>query len=176
MDENTLTLDESQGLLRLGALRHVLMRPETLAEIQKGVEDRLGPKSAEYLYAAGAAWAVALCKRLKKAGDGEAPGDVLLAACDHATRLGWGRWKLQTFAPDARRLAIQVIDSPFAESYGVAEGPVCHLITGAVAGLAESLLGMPVAGTESSCRAAGEPGCLFVAEGQDLAAKDQWNW
>jgi predicted hydrocarbon binding protein len=73
-------------------------------------------------------------------------------------------------------LAIQVISSPLAESYGASDGPVCHLLAGAVAGLAESLLGMPTSCVEQACRAQGGPGCLLVAVGHDLAAKDSWQW
>jgi predicted hydrocarbon binding protein len=165
--------DPVAGRLHFEGLRHLLVRPETLAELQKGVEDRLGNKAAEFLYAAGAAWSVGAVRRLAK---GAEPVELARAVCAQATSMGWGLWTVQAFDPGARRLAVEIQGSPFAEAYGSADHPVCHLACGAVAGLAESLLAMPAGCTERSCVAMGHGSCIFLAEGQDLAGRDSWGW
>jgi predicted hydrocarbon binding protein len=170
-----LEFDPDGGELRLGNLRYMLLRPETLSEIQKGVEDRLGPKSSEYLYAAGASWAVGALNRLKSALE-EAPEDLAAALCGQATKLGWGHWELAGFEPEKKTLAVRVTGSPFAAAYGQSDEPVCHLAAGAVGGCAESLFRMPTACSELACRAQGDPHCLFAATGHDVAGADSWGW
>ena len=170
-----LEFDPEAGALLVGKLRYLLVRPETLSEIQKGVEDRLGPKSSEYLYAAGASWAVGVLKRLRAALE-EAPEDLVAALCRQATEMGWGRWELAAFEPEKKTLAIRVNGSPFAAAYGQSDDPVCHLIAGAVGGAAEFLFSMPTACSELACRAQGDPHCLFAATGHDVAGADSWEW
>lgn len=165
--------DPVTGRLEFEGLRHLLLRPETLAELQKGVEDRLAGKAAEFMYAAGAAWAVGACRRLRK---GEELAAMAKEVCAQATALGWGVWTVQAFDPAARRLQVEIQGSPFAEAYGAADHAVCHLACGAVAGLAETLLAMPAGCGERTCKAMGHPSCVFVAEGQDLAGKESWGW
>jgi predicted hydrocarbon binding protein len=174
-DVRELIFDQNEGTLQIGPLRYVLMRPDTVAEIQKGVEDRLGPKSAEYLYAAGASWSVAVYKRLKSALPEGIEG-LIKAVCVHATELGWGRWGLERFSEEEKKLVVRVFGSPFANAYGKADGPVCHLISGAVSGLAESIFKMPTGCTEQVCMAQGGADCIFVATGHDVAGKEAWAW
>jgi uncharacterized protein len=171
----TLQFDRKSGTLKLGPLRYLLVRPETLSEIQKGVEDRLGPKSAEYLYASGASWAVGALKRLRSA-VGDQAEDLAEALCQHATELGWGKFELNALDIDQKKIAIRVSDSPFAQAYGQSDLPVCHIISGAVGGLAEMLFRMPSSCTEEICMAQGNPACLFAAAGHDVAGGDSWEW
>jgi predicted hydrocarbon binding protein len=163
------------GEIKAGGLRYLLVRPETLAEIQKGVEDRLGPKAAEYLYTAGASWAVSALKRLK----GEVPEDgahLPQALCRHATELGWGRWELLSFDPEKHLLVVRVFSSPFAAAYGQSDLPACHLIAGAISGLGEFMFNMPAATIEEGCAAQGSPHCTFKAVGHDVVAAEAWKW
>jgi predicted hydrocarbon binding protein len=173
--QRNLDYDAEEGVLRIGPLRYLLMRPETLSEIQKGVEDRLGPKASEYLYAAGASWAVGAIRRLREAleEDGQ---ELVQAVCRQATEMGWGRWELAGWEPEKRTLAVRVHSSPFAAAYGQSDAPVCHLVAGAVSGLAETVFSMPTTSSELSCRAQGDPHCLFAATGHDVAGKDSWGW
>ena len=166
---------EGPGILQVGSSRHVLVQPLLLGELQKGVEDRLGAKASEFLYAAGAAWSVSVCRRLKAAVDADAE-ELILLFCGHATEMGWGRWLLEGFFAEERRLSIRVQHSPVASAYGQSDSPVCHLLAGAVSGVAEFLLNMPCACMETSCLAQGGPDCLFAAQGQELAAGDGWEW
>jgi len=159
----------------LGPLRYLLLRPETLSEIQKGVEDRLGSNAPDYLYTAGASWAMGVMRRLRAAlaGDGR---ELLEAACMHASELGWGKFELSAWQADEKKLVVRVTGSPLAAAYGQADQPVCHLFAGAVGGMAEAVLSMPTSCTEQMCLARGDPACLFSAIGNDLAGAESWSW
>ncbi|HOX45070.1 MAG TPA: 4-vinyl reductase [Myxococcota bacterium] len=163
------------GRLQLGPGRVLLMRPETLAELQRGVEDRLGPKAPEYLYAAGAAWAHDAAKRVLAA-TGEEGVELVRLVCQQATELGWGEWRVEAFRAEEKALAVRVLGSPFAEAYGSADTPACHLAAGAVGGLTEFVFRVPAPCTEQACLVQGAPGCLFVAAGQEVDAADSWSW
>ena len=63
----------------------------------------------------------------------------------------------------ARELVVTVGRSPFAEAYGPASRPVCHLIRGVVAGLAEGSFGAPAQAREVECLAMGAETCRFHA-------------
>jgi predicted hydrocarbon binding protein len=171
----SLQFNREQGTLKLGPLRYILLRPETLSEIQKGVEDRLGSKAAEYLYAAGASWAVGALRRLKSALPDD-PDELAKALCLHATELGWGKLELTSLNLEERKLAVRLTGSPFSAAYGQSDKPVCHVVAGAIGGLAEALFKMPTACTEEMCMAQDNPSCLFVAIGHDVAGKDAWEW
>jgi hypothetical protein len=163
------------GRLQVGPNRYLLMPPETLAELQKGVEDRLGPRAPEYLYAAGATWAQAQARRLQAA-TAEDGVELARLVCQQATELGWGAWRLDAFQPAEKGLAVRVHGSPFAQAYGPSDQPVCHLVAGAVSGLAEFLFRAPAPCVEQGCLARAEPGCVFVAVAQEVDAADSWEW
>jgi uncharacterized protein len=163
------------GRLQLGPGRVLLMRPETLAELQRGVEDRLGPKAPEYLYSAGSAWAQDAARRTQAA-TGEEGAELARLVCQQATELGWGEWRVEAFRAEEKGLAVRVLGSPFAEAYGTADTPACHLVAGAVGGLTEFLFHVPAPCMEQACLVQGAPGCLFVAAGQEVDAADSWSW
>ncbi len=164
------------GVLALGPDRHMVVRPELLAEIQKGVEDRLGVKASEYLYAAGSVWAGGEIKRLRQAAPEAGVQDLAAMLCQHATALGWGEWRLEAVSEEERGVMVRVTRSPFAEAYGQSDEPVCHLLAGAVAGLTESLFYVPAACTELHCLTQGADDCQFSATGEDVAGQDAWSW
>jgi hypothetical protein len=53
--------------------------------------------------------------------------------------------------------------SPFAEAYGAAREPVCHLTRGVLEALATSVLSGRPRVTETACAAAGAEACRFEA-------------
>ncbi len=164
------------GVLKLGADRQLVVQPRLLAEVQKGVEDRLGPKASEYLYTAGQTWAAGELQRLRGLAASDDADALARLFCQHATALGWGDWRIDALQPDELGVLIQVSRSPFAEAYGQSDLPVCHLIAGAVAALAESLYRVTAACDELHCLAQGAAGCQFAATGSDPAEGESWSW
>jgi predicted hydrocarbon binding protein len=80
-------------------------------------------------------------------------------------QIGWGRFELVECDARNARLEIRVTGSPFAEAFGRAGHPVCHLIRGVLGGLAQGAFDRPVAAREVACRAQGSAVCQFVIEG-----------
>jgi predicted hydrocarbon binding protein len=133
---------------------YILIRPETLAGLQKAVEAALGPAAAACVAAGGRAGGA----RATAALGGAAPERVerLLA---QGSAIGWGSFRLERLTPSA--LSVSVADSPFVGAYGGASAPVCHLTRGVLEALATSVLERPVRVIETACAAVGALRCRF---------------
>jgi predicted hydrocarbon binding protein len=150
-------LAHQPGRLSYLGSRYLLIRPETIVAMQRAVEAVLGDRAAECFAAGG------------RAGGGKAMADLpgepaariatLLAT---GSSIGWGRFALESFTAD--RLVVVVHESPFAEAYGTAETPVCHLTRGVLESLARSVLGDGWTVRETECAAVDAPACRFEAE------------
>lgn len=148
--------DDGTGRLSYRGARYLLIRPETLAALQHALEDALGSAAADSFVAGG------------RAGGGKATAsfsgaerervDALLAM---GTRIGWGHFALERHA--ANDLSVTVTNSPFAEAYGRADAPVCHLIRGVLEALAAAVLTGRPRVTETACAAMGAAACRFEA-------------
>ncbi len=164
------------GTLLLGEHRQMVVPPRLLADIQKGVEDRLGPKAPEYLYSAGSVWGAGEMRRMKSASENIGGQELVRIFCLHATAIGWGDWKLETFQEQEKGMMISVRRSPVAQAYGQSDEPVCHLMAGAIAGITEVIFRVPATCTELRCAAQGADSCQFSVTGDDLAKGDSWDW
>jgi predicted hydrocarbon binding protein len=148
-------VDDGAGALRRGEARYLLIRPETLAGVHRAVERAVGPQAAaDCLLDGGRAGGARVAAAL--AGTAE---ERVRAVVEAGTALGWGRFALEALTPDG--LVITVTHSPFAEAYGPAPGPVCHLIAGVLEAVATSVFRRPRAVREPACAAAGAPACRF---------------
>jgi predicted hydrocarbon binding protein len=134
---------------------YILIRPETLAGVQKAAEAALGPAAAECLAAGGRAGGGRATAAL---GAGDAPARVARLLAQGAD-LGWGVFTLERLTPTA--LAVSVEGSPFAWAYGGATAPVCHLTRGVLDALAAAVLERPAPVRETACTALGAPRCRF---------------
>ena len=147
--------DDGTGALRLGEVRYLLIRPETLAGVQKAVERAVGPgAAADCLLDGGRAGGARVAAALVGT-----PEERIGAVVEGGTALGWGRFALEALTPAG--LVVTVTNSPFAEAYGPAPGPVCHLIAGVLEAVATSVFRRPRIVRETACAAAGAPACRF---------------
>jgi len=133
---------------------YILIRPETLAGLQKAVEAALGPAAADCVAAGGRSGGA----RATAALDGAALERVerLLA---QGAAIGWGSFRLERLTSTS--LAVSVADSPFARAYGGASTPVCHLTRGVLEALAARVLERPARVRETACAAVGAARCRF---------------
>ena len=147
-------MDEGGGRLTMHGARCLLIRPETLAALQKSVEALIASRASECLAAGGRAGGA----RAVAAAQEDAPARVarLLRT---GGEIGWGDFALERLTPSA--LVVTVRNSPFAEAYGVADHPVCHLTRGVLEALAASVLARPAPVVETACAATGAPACRF---------------
>jgi predicted hydrocarbon binding protein len=146
--------DDGAGRLSIEGARYLLIRPETLAALQKAVEGVLGWDAAECVAAGGRAGGARAAASLP--GEREARVHRLV---EQGSALGWGRFALEQLAAD--RLAVTVEGSPFAEAYGPSATPVCHLTRGVLESLAAATLGGAPRMVETECLAMGNPRCRF---------------
>lgn len=147
---------DGAGRLSHRGARYLLIRPETLAALQHALEAALGGGAADCLAAGGRAGGGKATASF--IGAGRERVEALLAMGGH---LGWGRFALERYAPG--ELIVTVAGSPFAEAYGAAREPVCHLTRGVLEALATSVLSGRPRVTETACAAAGAGACRFEA-------------
>lgn len=133
---------------------YILIRPETLAGVQKAVEAALGPAAAECVAAGGRAGGARATAAV--GGIGEERVERLLA---QGAAIGWGSFRLERLTPTS--LSVSVADSPFVRAYGSAGAPVCHLTRGVLEALATSVLERRVVVRETACVAVGAARCRF---------------
>ena len=147
------------GVLTVGEARYLLIRPETLAALQKAVEAALGDRASDCLMAGGRAGGARATASL--AGTGE---ERVRRLVEMGGAIGWGQFALERF--DADGLVVTVQGSPFAEAYGASPAPVCHLTRGVIESLATVTLGRSARVIETRCAATGAEGCRFEAHGE----------
>jgi predicted hydrocarbon binding protein len=156
-DPMTVTLeDDGAGVLSVDGARYLLIRPETLAALQKAAEAALGRRAADCLVAGGREGGA----RATAALSGTAEQRVRRLV-ETGGAIGWGRFALERFGPEG--FVITVEHSPFAEAYGASTEPVCHLTRGVLEALARLALGEPARVTETRCTATGAAHCRFEA-------------
>jgi uncharacterized protein len=149
---------DGAGVLTIGGARYLLIRPETLAALQKAAENALGGGAADCLAAGGRAGGTKATASLT--GTGEERARRLI---EMGSAIGWGQFVLERFTDDG--LVVTVRRSPFAEAYGASTVPVCHLTRGVLESLATLTLGRPASVIETRCAATGAEHCRFEAHG-----------
>jgi len=158
----SLEADTRSGV-RLSRVPSVIVRPEAIVNIQRQLEQTIGGSSKGILYLSGE----------RSARDGMNPFESIVSTrppltlanarrlMDASALLGWGRLEISLFDPEGGRLVLVVTNSPLARAYGPSKKPVCHFLTGWIAGLGRSLLERDVLCEESACAAQGRDRCEF---------------
>jgi predicted hydrocarbon binding protein len=150
--------DDGAGRLHYRGARYLLIRPETLAAIYHALEAALGSGAAD-CFAAGGRAGGGRATASFTGGAGRERVEALLAM---GTRIGWGQFALEHYAPGT--FVVSVTGSPFAEAHGPAREPVCHLTRGVLEALAGAVFtGHRPRVTETACAATGAPACRFEA-------------
>jgi predicted hydrocarbon binding protein len=145
---------DGAGRLFLGGSRYLLIRPETLVALQRAVETAVGPRGVEIMATGGRAGGARATATLPGAAE-----DRVRRLCAMGGEIGWGEFALERLGP--RELVVTVRHSPFAETWGRAEAPVCHLTRGVLEALAAAVLEAPLPVVETECAAAGAALCRF---------------
>jgi predicted hydrocarbon binding protein len=158
-----LESDTKEGVLRLSNVPCVIIRPEAIVNIQKQLEGTIGGSSKGILYLSGE----------RSARSGMIPFESFLSTAGpltlaNARRLmeasalvGWGRLEIAQFDPEHGRLQLTVNNSPLARAYGESKKPVCHFLSGWLAGIGRNLLERDVLCEETACAAQGHDRCEF---------------
>jgi hypothetical protein len=149
-----------KGGLFYKEVRYLLIRPETLTALQKGIEQELGEKATLLLFQSGFQGGSLSSKRYREVFN-FSNEEIIRFMMKTGPQIGWGRFELETFDPVQKHLAVKVYSSPFAEAYGSSSSPVCHFIRGVLAGMASVIYGREAEARESSCLAKGDAFCKF---------------
>jgi predicted hydrocarbon binding protein len=155
-----LNFDQERGGLFYKEVRYLLIRPETLAAFQKAIEKELGGKSNEILFESGFAGGVLSSKRYREVFS-FSDEEVVRFMMNMGSQIGWGRFELEKFDPNQKRLFVKVFHSPFAEAYGNSSSEVCHFIRGVLTGMASSIFQKNLISKEISCFSKGDLFCRF---------------
>lgn len=159
-----LEYDELSGALKYKEVRYLLIRPETIAGFQKGLREKLGKDSDEAFYQGGFRGGYLSAKTYKEIHN-YSDREILDFMMRMGAEIGWGHFRMNVFAPLAKKLQITVENSPFAEAYGPSPDGVCHLIRGVLGGMGCYLFSRDCAVTENMCKAKGDDYCMFLVEG-----------
>jgi uncharacterized protein len=149
--------DAGDGRLLYREARYLLIRPETLAALQRAVEQAIGAGAAECLAAGGRAGGGRAAAAL--AGEARARVEALVRM---GTHIGWGEFTLERLTADAFTIAVR--RSPFAEALAPSATPVCHLTRGVLDALAASVFASPARVSETACAATGAEACRFETQ------------
>ncbi|MCX6639665.1 MAG: hypothetical protein NTW14_04175 [bacterium] len=151
------------GALLYRGIRYLLIRPETMVEFQKSMESDLNPDTVgTALYRAGkrGGSATAACFMEEF---GIPSQEITRFMAQIGGKLGWGCMEISAVDHERGTLELEVFHSPFAESYGPASYPVCHMIRGVFAGAWGGAINREVDGLETCCRSVEGPGpCKFI--------------
>ena len=155
-----MTWDPEAGRLRFKDVRYLLIRPETVAAVHRGML-ALGASPAEVLYRAGYEGGVKSETHYREV-LGQTAEEAVSYMAAMGGQIGWGAMRLVSLDAGRGELVLEVAGSPFAQALGPSAEPVCHLTRGIFSGVAEAVLGWKVVASEESCVAAGAPKCVFV--------------
>jgi predicted hydrocarbon binding protein len=151
---------QEKGGLFYKEIRYLLIRPETLITFQKAVEKELGGKANQILFESGFEGGKLSSKKYREIFS-FSDEEIVRFMMNMGSQIGWGRFEIETFNPDQKRLMIKVFHSPFAEAYGPSSSGVCHFTRGVMAGMASTVFQKTVISKELSCLSKGDLFCRF---------------
>jgi len=154
-----LIFDSEEGGLFFKEVRYLLVRPETLAALQKAAEKEFGEKASQILYQSGYEGGSLSSKRYREV-FGFSDKEIIHFMVEMGPQIGWGRFELERFDGN-KILIVRVYHSPFAEAYGPSSKPVCHMIRGVLGGMGSLVFGKKIESKEVSCLAKGDEYCRF---------------
>lgn len=161
---DNLEYDEGSGTISFKGVRYMLIRPDTVVDFQKAVQEALGDGVAKSMMAGGYTGGSRSSKRYKEV-FGHSDEEIVSFMCNMGREIGWGDFEIERFDKDGRELVVVVRNSAFAEAYGSAGEGVCHMIRGVMAGMAAGIFGTDVSSEETHCCAKGDDLCRFVIRG-----------
>jgi len=152
---------DNEGEWRIAGSDWLLMSGSTLRSWTKVTEQILGSRAEAAIYMIGKHAGERFVKRLLKAGF---KGKELKCSLEvFLTNWGWG--KVWTKVNPQKQMAVVRIRNSVTARRTNAKKPVCHFISGYVAGALGVVLGKEVECVETRCKAKGDAICEFRVDG-----------
>jgi predicted hydrocarbon binding protein len=162
MLDNLEELPEGGALMHQGT-RYLLLPPACLVDLQKSMEARQELETVSLALYLSAHRQGSLLAAQAQEDLNLGPEEAVRYMATTGRQMGWGRVEITTLGLGRGTLELDVYHSAFAEEYGKADGPVCHLIRGFYAGVWQAVIGSEVEGLEMQCHAVeGSGPCQFV--------------
>jgi predicted hydrocarbon binding protein len=158
-----LEFEEENGAISFKGVRYLLIRPETLGEFQKALEERLGEEAQRLLYRGGFAGGHLSTEKYRET-FGYGDDEIVQFMMNMGGQIGWGKFQVEERHPLTKRLILTVRNSPFAAAHGKSTRPVCHFTRGVMAGMGQAIFGEDIAAAETHCLAKGDDLCRFLIE------------
>ncbi len=157
-----LQYESALGALNFNGIRYLLIRPETVMEIQKVIEEKFGINAArEIFYQSGFRGTSLTARKLLEGG--LTSQQCLEEMFRMGGHLGWGKFELPNMKAEGKEdIEIVIQGSPFARAYGSSEQPVCALLCGALAGIFTAVKRVTYRCREIRCTASGHTSCVFL--------------
>lgn len=155
--------DATSGALLYKGVRYLLIRPETIVGFQKAIAESCGHQAEDKLFEGGFKGGRLSASKYREEFNFSNP-EIVKFMMRMGNQIGWGNFTLKEYDQKAKRLAVVVTHSPFAQAYGASSHGVCHLIRGVLAGMGSVLFESDCGAEEKTCRAKGDADCLFVVE------------
>ncbi len=151
------------GALMYSGVRYMLIRPETVVEIQRLLSEEVGlERAGQIFYQAGQRGGTLSASYFRQEMNLD-PVDIVRFMAQMGGQIGWGRMEISEIDPSRGMLELEVYHSVFAETYGKSDVPICHMIRGVFSGAWGRAIEQEVRGLETRCRAVEGPGpCRFV--------------
>lgn len=160
-----IEFDDKNGALSYKGVRYLILRPETIMGMFKALVAEIGwEKAGDIFYRGGFEGGRASSVKFREV-FGLSPHEAAEYICGMGCKIGWGKFELEEFNLEAKKLRIAVKSSPFAEQWIEAGKPVCHFLRGVVGGLGSASFDTDAPAVETSCLAAGGEDCRFVVKG-----------
>jgi predicted hydrocarbon binding protein len=157
-----LILDEEAGSWLDQTRRYMLIRPEALMGIFRGLPEAGRAQALAALEASIFEQGSDSARAYRAMGGN---GDALLeTVAQAAPQLGWGRWN---FERRGQTLHLRVRNSPFAAGFGPSTTPVCAAISGMMRAVATLVFERSAEARELQCAAMGADECRFEAQARE---------
>ena len=150
---------DDEGEWRIAGSDWLLMSGSTLRSWAKVTEQILGSSSKAVMYAAGTNAGEQFAKTLRR--DGLNDEELKYALEVFMTNGGWGKVRAELNFQD--QIAVIRIHNSVTTRGTKAEEPVCHYISGYIAGALSVIFGKKIDCVETSCKAKGDAFCEFRA-------------
>lgn len=157
---NALEYDAASGALKYKDVRYLIIRPETLAGLQKAIEKHSEQVARDAFFQGGYRGGYLSAKKYKEI-QNLSDDEIMRFMMQMAAEIGWGHFELEDCDFEQKKMRVRVENSPFAAAYGDSGEGVCHLIGGVLGGLATFVFAQDCKVSETKCIAKGDAYCEF---------------
>ncbi len=165
MSENSilenLEYDKISGSLTYKGVRYLLIRPETIIEFQKKMEESLGEKAKEGFYQGGFQGGFLSSKKYKEIFK-FSNKQIIEFMTGMGTEIGWGHFSLDHFNFERGIIRVCVKQSPFIRPYEKSSTGTCDLIRGVIGGMASVIFNQTCTAYEIECTSKSSDKCVFL--------------